>query len=269
VSTLTRESRPLRSWLGRRLADLQGTVWLRKCDHVGAGAYLVGAPHVENLGRIVIGESFRLRSVPVVSHLVTGPKGLLEIGAGVEIGHGAAIAVHAHVCIGDRVKIGPFVMIMDTDFHEVGDRNAAPESRPVLIGNDVRIGSGVTILRGASIGVGAEVAAGSVVAGDVPAGARVAGVPARVLGPGESESTAPEATLPRIRQVVVNTFGLGREPADTDGPQNVRGWDSLGTLNLLLSLEDAFGITLREQDLLDVRSVADLLGVVAAAQARR
>ena len=78
-----------------------------------------------------------------------------------------------------------------------------------------------------------------------------------------------EATLPRIREVVMHTFGLSREPADTNGPQDIPGWDSLGTLNLLLSLEDAFGITLREQDLLDVRRVADLLGVVAAAQARR
>ena len=46
------------------------------------------------------------------------------------------------------------------------------------------IGSGAVVLGGVTIGEGATVGAGAVVTGDVPAGAVVAGNPARVLPSG-------------------------------------------------------------------------------------
>lgn len=45
------------------------------------------------------------------------------------------------------------------------------------------IGSSVTVMCGVTIGRGAFVAAGAVVTKDVPPGATVAGVPARVIKP--------------------------------------------------------------------------------------
>ena len=51
----------------------------------------------------------------------------------------------------------------------------------VVIEDDVWIGTNATILPGVTIGRGAVVAAGSVVTADVPPGAIVAGVPARVV----------------------------------------------------------------------------------------
>jgi acetyltransferase-like isoleucine patch superfamily enzyme len=53
--------------------------------------------------------------------------------------------------------------------------------RDTVIGNDVWIGDSAVILGGARVGDGAVVAAGSVVSGDVPPFAVVAGNPARVL----------------------------------------------------------------------------------------
>jgi acetyltransferase-like isoleucine patch superfamily enzyme len=54
---------------------------------------------------------------------------------------------------------------------------------PVDIGKEVMIGANVTILPGVRIGDGASVSACSLVNSDVPAGALVGGVPARILGP--------------------------------------------------------------------------------------
>lgn len=52
---------------------------------------------------------------------------------------------------------------------------------PIRIGDHVWIGLRATILKGVSIGDGAVVGAGSMVIRDVPSGALVAGVPARVI----------------------------------------------------------------------------------------
>ena len=52
---------------------------------------------------------------------------------------------------------------------------------PVVIGRDVVVGAGCTVLPGVVIGDGAVVSAHSLVNKDVPAGAVVGGVPARVI----------------------------------------------------------------------------------------
>jgi len=213
-----------------------------------------------------IGDALTVISTPVQSHLVTGPVGRLVIGRDVRIAHGAAIAAHHEVLIGDRVVLGPYVIIMDTDFHAVGDRDAPAPTAPIHIGDDVRIDARVTILRGSRIGAGARVLAGSVVAGVVPAGATVTGVPARGAST-EAPATGavPRPTETAIRAVVRRTLGMAQEPAMTDGPDTVEAWDSLGMLNLLLSLEGAFGLSIRPEAMLAVRSVADLCVVVTDA----
>jgi 2,3,4,5-tetrahydropyridine-2-carboxylate N-succinyltransferase/tetrahydrodipicolinate N-acetyltransferase len=56
-----------------------------------------------------------------------------------------------------------------------------PSAVPVVLEDDVLVGANAVILEGVRIGEGAVVAAGAVVIDDVPAGAVVAGVPARVI----------------------------------------------------------------------------------------
>jgi len=51
----------------------------------------------------------------------------------------------------------------------------------VSVGQEALVGARAVVLPGITIGADALVGAGAVVAGDVPAGAVVAGVPARVL----------------------------------------------------------------------------------------
>lgn len=89
----------------------------------------------------------------------------------------------ARIVIGDDCLIGPHTCIfainhpLDPEKRKTGVAKGAE----VHIGNSVWIGGNCTILPGVAIGDGAVIAAGSVVTKDVPAGAVVAGNPARVI----------------------------------------------------------------------------------------
>lgn len=89
----------------------------------------------------------------------------------------------APVRIGSGTMIGPGVHIYCADHHrDAAKRRAGIEmSLPVTIGRDVWICGGARVLPGVTIGDGAVIAAGAVVTKDVPAGAKVGGVPARLL----------------------------------------------------------------------------------------
>jgi acetyltransferase-like isoleucine patch superfamily enzyme len=70
-------------------------------------------------------------------------------------------------------------VIRDSDNHLLDGRDR--RSAPIRIGDHVWIGLRATILKGVTIGDGAVVAAGALVIHDVPPGALVGGVPARVI----------------------------------------------------------------------------------------
>jgi len=107
----------------------------------------------------------------------------IRLGDGVFLNFGCVILDVVDVVIGDRTQIGPAVQIYAADHPRDGAqrRDGLEFGRPVRIGADVWIGGGAIILPGITIGDGAIVGAGSVVTWDVPAGATVAGNPARLL----------------------------------------------------------------------------------------
>jgi UDP-3-O-[3-hydroxymyristoyl] glucosamine N-acyltransferase len=200
----------------------------------------------------------------VQSHFVVGQGGTLDIGPNVSVSYGAAISAEREVRIGQGTRLGPFVVIMDSDFHRVGDRNAHAEPSPVRIGNGVVIESRVTILRGTTLGDGVRVRSGSVVSGNVPANTVVAGVPARPL----TDDAAPaEAGRPDLPELVKRVLGLSQTPSLADGPDQIPEWDSLGALKLLLAMERSFGVAIREDQLKSAHSVARLAEIVEAALA--
>lgn len=244
---------------------------LSQCDRIGIQPQVWGRPHVENHGRIEIGDRLRLNSVSARSHLVSGPRGTLRIGDDVSIDFGAGIVAHELITIGNRTRIGPFVMILDTDFHTVGRPDAVPSTTPVTIGHDVRLGAHVTILKGSRIADGATVMAGSVVAFELPAGAVAGGVPARVLTDDLAHWSRPAAPgardglVERLCQVIRTVFTLPAEPSLNTMREQIAGWDSLGTLRLILAVEDEFDVSLEEHDVIDAHDVA---GLAAALQTR-
>ena len=66
---------------------------------------------------------------------------------------------------------------------------------PVVIEDNVFVGANAVVIEGIRVGEGAVVAAGSVVISDVPAGAVVAGVPARVIKERKDERTTQKTVL--------------------------------------------------------------------------
>ena len=165
--------------LVRRVQAAFSRKGLGACNVVGSHPRVLGQPFVSNLGRIEIGSGLVMSSIPVRSHLVTGPDGRLTIGDRVRISHGASISAHASLVIGDDVVIGPFAMLLDSDYHDANRRDSPGTAKPIHIGRGVRIGAGVVVLRGAVIGDGAVIEPNSVVNRYVPSAIRASGVPAR------------------------------------------------------------------------------------------
>jgi acetyltransferase-like isoleucine patch superfamily enzyme len=115
----------------------------------------------------------------------------VEIQKNARIGRRCKISSHTFICEGvtieDQVFIGHGVVFIN----DLYPRATMPDGRlqtdgdwtltQTLVKRGASIGSGATILAGVVIGPDAIVGAGSVVVHDVPAGAIVAGNPARVF----------------------------------------------------------------------------------------
>ncbi len=153
---------------------------LRAVDELGEGVRTIGWPRIDNQGFMQIGSHTILRSVLVPVELATGRGARLEIGEGVSINYGASVGCLGHIVIGDRCRIGPYVMIVDSDFHDLYERTRTPPPRPVVLEADVWIGAKACVLPGVTIGRGSVVATGAVVTSDVAPFCVVAGVPARL-----------------------------------------------------------------------------------------
>lgn len=115
----------------------------------------------------------------------------VEIQKGAVIGNGCKISSHTFICEGvtleDEVFVGHNVTFINDRLPRATNDEGLPKGdgewtcETTLVKRRASIGSGVTIMCGITIGEGALVGAGSVVTKDVPAGAIVAGNPARLV----------------------------------------------------------------------------------------
>jgi acetyltransferase-like isoleucine patch superfamily enzyme len=156
---------------------------LRDADSVGAKVRLAGRLRVVNDGRMVIGDRVQIFSTIATTEFVTGPDGTLEIGERSFVNSGCAFGATLLVRIGANCQIGPHTMIMDNDFHRIEPerRLERPESKPVILEDNVWIGARAILLPGVTVGAGSCIGAGSVVTRDVPPRTFAAGVPARFV----------------------------------------------------------------------------------------
>jgi len=136
-------------------------------------------PELVNLYGCAIGDGTRIGA-------------FVEIQKNARVGARCKVSSHTFVCEGveieDEVFVGHGVMFIN----DRRPRATAPGGRlqteedwevvPTLVRRGASIGSGAVIMCGVTVGEGAMVGAGAVVTRDVPAGATVAGVPARLMG---------------------------------------------------------------------------------------
>jgi len=134
------------------------------------------------------------------------------IGRGAEFGPGFVLIHSEGVVINGQVRGGSHVYIE----HQV-TIGAEHRSSPIL-GSHVFIGAGAKVIGGVVIGDHSRVGANAVVVHDVPAGATVVGVPAKVVRRRDELAleVAP-SDMRKLQPTAIHAFGTARSVADS-GP---------------------------------------------------
>lgn len=115
----------------------------------------------------------------------------VEIQKNARVGKNCKISSHTFICEGvvieDEVFVGHGVTFINDTYPRATTDSGSLQTEadwkvePTLVKRGASIGSGATILANVTIGERALVGAGSVVTKDVPAGAIVAGNPAKII----------------------------------------------------------------------------------------
>jgi FkbM family methyltransferase len=144
----------------------------------------------ERLGRMreeIVREAYeRGRHAALREHQQFGPAGRLMIAPTAQVNDALFNTVSGAIVVGEHAFFGHGVAVL-TGTHDISVRGPRrseaipPSGRDIEIGAGVWVASRATLIGPCRIGADAVVAAGAVVTGDVPAGAVVAGVPARVV----------------------------------------------------------------------------------------
>jgi tetrahydrodipicolinate N-acetyltransferase len=180
-------------WIGSRTV-LDGASRVRVRDggalRIGLGPFGLTSEHDTSVVRVRPGAELVCDGVVSLQRgiRVVVDGGRLTIGHGTNVnGLGTRLLCAQEVTIGAGCTLSWDVQVLDTDFHAMTvDGVERPSVAPVRIGDRVWVGTRALVLKGVTIGDGAVVAAAAVVTSDVPAGAVVAGVPARVVGRADS-----------------------------------------------------------------------------------
>lgn len=171
-------------WTTHLMRALRLAFWRLQGMKIGTGSGIARLyaswPHQVSLGR-----NCRIEH-DVYFHFddVCLPGPLILLGDNCFVGAGVEFNCNCRIEIGHDCLIASGCRFID---HNHGTEPGLPMGQqpgsraPILLGNDVWIGANAVILQGVSIGDGAVIGAGSVVTHSVPAGAIVAGVPAKLI----------------------------------------------------------------------------------------
>ena len=151
---------------------------------------------IHNDAEMYIGEHFSLTSSLMLNPLGRNLKSMFRIdkGAKITIGNNVGMScvtlwAKKRITIGDNVKLGSGVMLMDSDMHSIDYMQRRKsntdainaKSKEIVIDNDAFIGTNSIITKGVKIGKRAIVAAGSVVVNSIPDDEIWGGNPAKFI----------------------------------------------------------------------------------------
>jgi serine O-acetyltransferase len=134
---------------------------------------------------------------------------LIEIHPGARLGRRLFIDHGAGVVIGETAEVGDDVTLYQGV--TLGGTSWSKGKRHPTLGNNVVVGGGAKVLGPFLVGDGARIGSNAVVVREVPAGATVVGVPARVV----SETRMPSEKVVAIaKKMGFDAYGLTRDTPD-------------------------------------------------------
>jgi Acetyltransferase (isoleucine patch superfamily) len=167
-------------WFGRRLATRHAHVEVHPTAKISPEARI----HPRE-GKIRIGPRCTIAAgATVQGNVELGENVSVQTGS-ILIGYGTRENPDGRICIGNDVRIAPFVQMIaanhrfDDTTRPITTQGLIP--KPILLEDDIWVAGRVIITAGVTVGRGSVLAAGAVVTKDVPPWSVCAGVPARVL----------------------------------------------------------------------------------------
>lgn len=173
------------------------------------------AAHAGDIEDVVVENDRRNSGVPLLDlkdvHARIEPGALIrekvKIGDGAVVMMGAVINIGAEVGAGTMIDMGAVLggrAIVGAHCHVGAGTVLAgvvepASATPVVIDDNVLIGANAVVIEGVHVGEGAVVAAGAVVIHDVPAGAVVAGCPAKVVKMKDAGTEGKTALIDALR----------------------------------------------------------------------
>lgn len=167
-----------------------------RCKRVltGYNCNILGRVSIIGPGKITIGDNFMMTSGEHINPITANVQGAFftdSPDAQIVIGNNVGMSstrmwIHDKLTIGDNVKIGGGVLLIDTDCHPLDFNvrrisNEGTKSAPIAIEDDVWIGAQSIVLKGVTIGARSIIGAGSVVTKSIPADCVAAGNPCKVI----------------------------------------------------------------------------------------
>jgi len=215
------------------LDEARSRLALQGATRVGVGVRVFGRPHVTNHGELTIGRHVALVSRPSPVELLVSSGGTLVLGEGALVESGASIRVRARVVIGAGARIGAGCI--------VDDEASNPSS--VVVGEGAWIDEGVVLVAGANVPAGAHVE--REVLRDAAANATSSRAHRSDRAEGTAASSAEVEDVDRRVRAVLGRLVSGASSLDARTSfADVKGWDSLAALRVLVSLEKEFSVVL-------------------------
>lgn len=162
--------------------------------HFGRNLNVFGNVYIIGNGSITIGDNFCMTSGHAINPICSNLRGVFYTeneNSKIHIGNNVGMSstrmwIHDNLTIGNNVKIGACVLLIDTDTHPIDyhvrrTSGLGTKSSPIFIDDDVWIGAHTIVLKGVTIGARSIIGAGSVVTKSIPADCIAAGNPCTVI----------------------------------------------------------------------------------------